>query len=348
VGYTRGRKHTDESLIKLALNYDTKSALQTADPSAYVTLRRRGLLNKACSHMKSLSFSIPQLLSKSIFDALLDEDGKYNDRSTIGPLELDVFYPKHRFAVEYRGKRWHEFPDMRARDSIKEKICSDKGIGLFVIVERSRNYEDDIKDQIISALPKVIAFCRKDISELQVLNVKIDYQNAFKLFDKERIEQRIKTCHSIADFQKSYPHDYRTIRTMHQTDMLSDIRVHFERSDQELVDIAKKFTQYADFVKSSNGAYLVCRKRGILEIATSHMIRGRPRNFTEKYISNVAKTCASRGELKKKYPGVYKAARRMGLLSLVPRRTKTCPRRNSVETTGVDQEGTMTAGLALT
>jgi hypothetical protein len=46
------RKFTPEILAALAARYETRSAWQRADPSAYQAARRRGLLEEVCAHMQ--------------------------------------------------------------------------------------------------------------------------------------------------------------------------------------------------------------------------------------------------------------------------------------------------------
>lgn len=60
------------------------------------------------------------------------------DREAIGPLELDVYVPGKRFAVEYNGLYYHSEAfrkvDPKAH-SRKQKLCQDSGISLFQVFE---------------------------------------------------------------------------------------------------------------------------------------------------------------------------------------------------------------------
>jgi len=59
-------------------------------------------------------------------------------------LELDVWIPEMKKAIEFNGKYWHSKPDVIKRDEIKKEQCLKNGIDLLVIKEREwiNNKED--------------------------------------------------------------------------------------------------------------------------------------------------------------------------------------------------------------
>lgn len=61
----------------------------------------------------------------------------HNDHSTIN-LELDLWYPEKRVAIEYNGDFWHstDFPQNSGLHIAKYQICKNKGIQLINIFER--------------------------------------------------------------------------------------------------------------------------------------------------------------------------------------------------------------------
>ena len=65
-----------------------------------------------------------------------------NDRSLIiNPntgryLELDIYLPKLNKAIECNGEYWHKDVEVRAKDKLKIKLCSDKGIKLKAISDK--------------------------------------------------------------------------------------------------------------------------------------------------------------------------------------------------------------------
>lgn len=50
-------------------------------------------------------------------------------------LELDVWMPQSKKAIEYNGGYWHSFPDAIIKDKEKSKQCNEKGISLLIIEE---------------------------------------------------------------------------------------------------------------------------------------------------------------------------------------------------------------------
>jgi hypothetical protein len=272
--------------------------------------------------MVPLAFSIPQLITKQIFDVLLNESGKYNDRQTIKPLELDVFYKNINFAVEYCGKRWHG-SDAAKRDEEKIQACKRKNITLLKIVERSRNYEEDIKGQIKENL-HILPEAARRISEIDVDAVRVNYDKIFQLYDIELIKKHVAKCVSIPDFQKKFMSEYRVLAKLKRLDVLSPIRIfNINVTDQQILDEAKKFNVLSDFVKFASKWYQLAFKRKILDVATKHMIRKKPMSFSKQDILALTQNFRMnhpdlfRGGFKSMYPAAYKAALRMGLLDIM-------------------------------
>ena len=59
-----------------------------------------------------------------------------NDRSIISPLELDIYVPEHKLAVEYNGLYWHsELRKGSTYHEIKAQRCEEAGIRLFHVFE---------------------------------------------------------------------------------------------------------------------------------------------------------------------------------------------------------------------
>jgi len=70
--------------------------------------------------------------------AFLDDKVTYitNDRQTIPPLELDIYIPSHKLAIEYHGLYWHssnqqEAGQERLRHQTKALRCKEAGIKLL-------------------------------------------------------------------------------------------------------------------------------------------------------------------------------------------------------------------------
>lgn len=278
MGYTIGRRHTEESLKEIALLYKTRAEFQKNDSSAYTCSRIRGkeFLDSICSHMFQGSYSIPQLICKVIMENLLQKPCLYNTRKIIKPYELDLYFEEHKLAIEYNGKGWHENEDAKKRDFIKNKKCEDFGITLLTVVENTRKYECDIKSQLIEFLPIINKTTNSGFIECDILS--IDCSEALKVIEKfsdlEAIKEKINSCSNIADFQKKHTSSYNFLRKINRIDMLDDIRQIKPYSDQEIISMCKKILYYSDFIKNHRQLYGKCYKRKILKAASSHMIKG--------------------------------------------------------------------------
>lgn len=78
----------------------------------------------------------------------LDEnniDYKSNDRKTLlNPntnhyLELDIFFPDKKKAIEMNGVYWHSRPDKINNDKVKKELCIKYGIDLMIITDNEWN-----------------------------------------------------------------------------------------------------------------------------------------------------------------------------------------------------------------
>jgi len=54
-------------------------------------------------------------------------------------LELDIWIPSLRKAIEVNGRYWHEKKETKKRDRIKKKVCMDNNISLLSIDDKNWN-----------------------------------------------------------------------------------------------------------------------------------------------------------------------------------------------------------------
>jgi hypothetical protein len=84
---------------------------------------------------------------------------KRNDRTQItNPLtgynlELDIYIPSLKKAIEFNGRYWHSFKHQKTKDKIKIKQCAKKNINLLVIKEQ------DWLDDKTYCVKKIKEFC---------------------------------------------------------------------------------------------------------------------------------------------------------------------------------------------
>lgn len=157
-----GRDLSFELINNEAKKYKTRHEFYIKDSGAYSRAQKNGWLDDVCAHMIIKNFSIPQLILKDILENILNEKCSYNDRKIIKPLEIDCYFNKWKLGFEYDGKYYHN----DEKDNKKKDICNQKGITLFNITEKNadfRNYEKNIKKQIIELIPKI-----KDVTNIVV------------------------------------------------------------------------------------------------------------------------------------------------------------------------------------
>ena len=93
-------------------------------------------------------------IQESIKEIVLDLEVSMNCRDIISPLELDIYIPDKKFAIEFNGSYWHseavlDPKEAKKKHITKTKLCQEKGIRLFHIFE---NIWDNRKEQIIGFL----------------------------------------------------------------------------------------------------------------------------------------------------------------------------------------------------
>lgn len=80
-------------------------------------------------------------------------DVRINDRKSIPNLELDIYIPSHKLAIEYNGIYWHSYSHLesykeRHRHQHKSLLCIDRGIKLLQFYD----FEWDNKKNIVKSM----------------------------------------------------------------------------------------------------------------------------------------------------------------------------------------------------
>lgn len=141
---------------------------------------------RACSVGKSQPnddlFNLTQNLG---FQAIKNDRSTLRNNRTNRPIELDIYVPSKKFAIEYCGLYWHS-EELRGRNHLKEKLLIAKSLGvdLLTIFEDEWISKPDIVKNIIKSklgvLPRV--FARK--TELR----EISSQEAYAFFNKHHLQ----------------------------------------------------------------------------------------------------------------------------------------------------------------
>lgn len=255
-----GRDLSYDNLKEIALKYKTRGIFQIMDSSAYSTARRLGYLNNICSHMISMSYSIPQIILAYYLKQLIGDDYLYNTRKIISPYEIDIYYTKYRLGFEYNGKGWHT--DDNKRDMIKREKYKEYELTIIDINENSRKYEEDIKNQLINNLKLINALTKLTISKSDVLSLTF-YENILNdmIIDKELIRETVSKYSTLKDFREGELKLYNYICRHNLLSYISKLnRCRYLWTDEMIINESSKYEYISDFYTKSNDCYLFVKK----------------------------------------------------------------------------------------
>ena len=85
-----------------------------------------------CRHCHPYSISKGQLEVINYIKEITNTELRVNDKTVIGPYELDIYLPKFNLAVEYNGEYWHKQRE-KGYHQFKLDLCKEKNIKLVYI-----------------------------------------------------------------------------------------------------------------------------------------------------------------------------------------------------------------------
>jgi len=305
-----GRDLSYENLKQIAKKYKTRVDFIREDGSAYNVARIKGFLDDICSHMTIIKFSIPQLILREITDSILKINGSYNNRKIIKPYEIDIYYDNFKLGFEYQGIAWH---DNNKNDKLKSKLASEKNVKIIYINElkNSRNYEKDIKKQLIDYIPIINEICDKNISDKDVINCKI--KNIYlELYNKEEMLEIVKTYKSFVEFKTKEKSIYRKLLKMklidEATEHMKDKKINkLNLDDKYLKNIILKYNNLTDFRRENLKLY-----KHIKRVKKDFLLDElkRKKSFSISEIENIFKTYKNKTEFIKENKKMYAFIRR--------------------------------------
>lgn len=298
---------TVEEILKVSLLCRTRTEFRLRYSGAYNSARKLGILDEVCEHMIIKSYSTPQLILKKIMETILNQKCLYNCRTIIDPYEIDVYFDKYKIGFEYDGNRWHK------NDVInKEKLCSDKKIVLITIKENSRDYENDIKNQLIYNLQKINKIINKDITELDIINLKINYYELIpNLSDIKKI------CLMYDDLGVFIKKEKSLYVLLHKRKLLRFFTSHMTTSrtyynDIDIKEIVNKYNTISDFMKNESKLYQHIKKHKLENLLSNLKRKIIP--WTKETIKNEISKYEYLHDFKKNTKGCYNAAIKLGLM----------------------------------
>jgi len=144
--YIKNKIEDIEGYTLLSKNYvNNRTKLKISCPKGHIFHANFDNFNRAGSRCPHCYFSSKSSNTEkeliNIIKTLTDKSIIKNDRTQIvnpitgNNLELDVWIPSLRKAIEFNGTYWHSFEDTKERDQIKKNICKNIGIDLLIIEE---------------------------------------------------------------------------------------------------------------------------------------------------------------------------------------------------------------------
>jgi hypothetical protein len=250
-----GRDLTYDFVKNEVLKYNTKSELQEKDGSCYAWLVTNNLVNEFCSHMIPQSFSIPQMMLYQLLRIILpNENIVYNTRKIIKPYELDIYIESKSIGFEYNGKGWHVNNE---NDKIKINLCKEKNIELFIFIENSRRYEDDIKNQFNLILNQFNNIFNLDIKKEDINNIDLSIVYS-QLISDDSIKN---ICNQYNDFSLFRKEQYNLYLKLLKMKKLHEYTLHMKRyvinwTEDLIKKEISKYKTLKEFYTNSHSCYL--------------------------------------------------------------------------------------------
>ena len=170
-----------------------------------------GVLKPMCPACRDdLKITRPQRDIVDFIKTFYDGIVVLNDRRTIHPLELDIYLPELKLAIEYNGLYWHSYGQLetneeRSKHKTKTDICDQHGIRLIQIWE----HEWEEKKEIVKSRLKSIfgvdqkTFARKCIVQEVTNSEAKDFQNQLHI-----------QGHTVASVKLGLFHDNQLVALM--------------------------------------------------------------------------------------------------------------------------------------
>ena len=178
-----GRDLNYDFVKNQALKYNSRNEFYLYDSGSYNAASKNGWLDDICSHMRTRKESLPQIMLRDILEHIIESKCSFNDRKVIYPKEIDCYFDKYKLGFEYDGRYFHDEIDIN-----KIKVCVEKNIELIIIDEKSesfRNYEMNIKSQLLSKLELINKITGLNISENKIMEYVPVIKYSDVLYDEE-------------------------------------------------------------------------------------------------------------------------------------------------------------------
>lgn len=307
-------KYDINTLSEIAKKYKTKIDFINSDKPAYYAALRRGILKDITTHMLPIKYSTPQLILRNILDKLLPSKSIYNDRKTIKPYEIDVYYPDFKLGFEYQGIYWHKDDD---KDIKKRTILKEKGINIIYIYENTRDYINDIKKQLLNLLPELNKICDLKLSEENINNCLVD-DVLKQIYNKDELIAITRKYETFKEFKINEPSVYTKLLKMGLVDFatshMPDKISRYKTPINEIEKLTKKYIFLSDFRKNEPKLYKHIKrvKLEYLLVNLKHKT-----SFTKEEILETINKYEKKCDFINDNPKMYRFIRRNGITQML-------------------------------
>ena len=245
--------YTEEELAEIASRYDDLTEFTKKEPGAYDGVRRRGLFDKLCGHMK-------RKIRKDLTDEKLAEiSARYDD------------------LTEFQDKEGPTYTIICKRGLI-DKLCG------HMKRNRKVHWTDDELAEVASKYDVLGEFIEKELSVYHIICERGLKNKLCGHMQREYEEHRTKEelaavaakYDDLVEFKEKEP---RTYSVIHNRGYYYELTAHMKRghkpryTDEELAEIASRYHSMQDFYTKEKGPFIVICRRGLIDKLCGHMER---------------------------------------------------------------------------
>lgn len=246
------RRKTDEELAVIAANYDSLKLFREEEPTVEREIRRRGLAEKLCGHMKR--------------DA----------RPPMSEDDLAEIASHYDSIKEFCEKEWSVYVVIHRR-GLKNKLCG------HMVSEATNPYSDKELAEVASRYDAIGDLRDKEPAVYSAIHKhglyeklcgRMESKSKKPISDKELAEIASK-YYVLKEFIEKEPSAYSLI---HRRGLMEKLCGHMERgkrhlTDEQIAELASHFSNRKDFREHDVTAYSLATHRGILDKVCAHMER---------------------------------------------------------------------------
>lgn len=254
-------RYDDQYLIEITKDLKYKMDFYTKYPKEYKYCKNKNYFNIICPHLIPFNISRPQLILKYLTDIIFGTCGSLNNRKILYPYEVDILYESINIGFEYNGKRWHL---NNSNDIIKTKKSNEIGLKIITIVENSRDYEKDIKNQLINNIDEISKYVNYNISK-EDLKINIDYDKIIS-FNIDYYKELSLKYVNVSEFSRGNNIEYNNCVKLGIMDVVSPhfIKKVFWTKSTALKE-AKNYKNISELIKSKSGCYQFLLKNNLIK-----------------------------------------------------------------------------------